>query len=104
MPIQILLIVAVAALLVFMLLNARKQKAQRERLASNLKVGAKVMTGFGVFGTIVDVDDDGTKLTIETTPGTQLIVHKQAIGQILPPEEPEAEESPAVIDTDTDKK
>lgn len=40
------------------------------------------MTGAGIFGTVVSVDEETNQVTIESGPGTQLIVHRQAIGQI----------------------
>ena len=83
---DIVLLVALGALLLFFMFNSRRrQKAQQEKLSTGLVPGAQVMTTFGMFGEVVDVDDDGIKVTIETTPGTRLTVHKQAIGQIEPP-------------------
>lgn len=110
-----LLPLALAALLVFFLFNSRrKQKARMEQIKNDLVPGAKVMTTFGVFGTVVSIDTDNNQVTIESGPGTVLRVHRQAIGQIDNPEsapavaediEPaEAEDaaSPAITDAELD--
>jgi len=82
--------------------SRKKQKARAEQISNNLVPGARVMTNFGLFGTVTDIDDDGIKVTIESGPGTTIVVHRQAIGQIEPPEsavtdgEPAAE--PGVVD------
>lgn len=83
MPIEIVLLVALGGLLLFFMMNTRKrQKAQQEKLSNNLREGATVMTSFGMFGTVTDVDDDGVKVTVETTPGTSVVIHRQTIAQI----------------------
>lgn len=87
----ILLVLLGGLLLFFMISSRRRQKAQQENIEKNLRPGATVMTSFGVFGTVKDVDDDGIKVTIESGEGTNLVVHRQAIAQIHAPEVPEAE-------------
>ncbi|MCF2571528.1 preprotein translocase subunit YajC [Brevibacterium sp. UCMA 11754] len=78
---------ALAALLIFFLFNSRrKQKARAEQIKTGLVPGATVMTTFGVFGTVLSIDDENNQVTIESSPGTVLRVHRQAIGQINNPE------------------
>jgi len=82
------------------MLNTRKrQKAQQEKLSNNLREGATVMTSFGMFGTVTDVDDDGVKVTVETTPGTSVVIHRQTIAQIEAPQD----EEPVAETPDADK-
>lgn len=66
--------------------SRKKQKARAEQLSNDLVPGAKVMTTFGLFGTVKSISEDGLKVTVESGPGTTLVVHKQAIGQIEAPE------------------
>lgn len=83
---EMILILGFGALLIFFMMNSRKkQRQQQEKLSSGLVVGARVMTTFGVFGTVVDVMPEENKVTIEAGPGTVLTVHRQAIGQIDEP-------------------
>ncbi|HCG57370.1 MAG TPA: preprotein translocase subunit YajC [Brevibacterium sp.] len=78
---------ALAALLIFFLFNSRrKQKARAEQIKTGLVPGATVMTTFGVFGTVLSIDDENNQVTLESSPGTVLRVHRQAIGQINNPE------------------
>ena len=80
---SLLLPLALAALLIFFLFNSRrKQKARAEQIKSGLVPGATVMTTFGVFGTVLSIDEDNNQVTIESGPGTVLRVHRQAIGQV----------------------
>ena len=96
-----LLPLALAALLIFFLFNSRrKQKARMEQIKSGLVPGAKVMTTFGVFGTVLSIDEADNQVTIESGPGTILRVHRQAIGQIENPETP-ADVAPAADDAET---
>lgn len=83
---EMILILGFGALLIFFMMNSRKkQRQQQEKLSTGLVPGARVMTTFGVFGTVVDVLPEENKVTIESNPGTLLTVHRQAIGQIEAP-------------------
>lgn len=98
---EMILILGFGALLIFFMMNSRKkQRQQQEKLSSGLVVGARVMTTFGVFGTVVDVMPEENKVTIEAGPGTMLTVHRQAIGQI---DEPVDAGLTGGADTDADR-
>jgi preprotein translocase subunit YajC len=62
----IILIIAFGAL---WLMSSRTRKQQRaaSEFRNNLMIGDEVMTGSGLFGTVVDVEDD--VVTLETSPG-----------------------------------
>lgn len=84
---EIFIVVALGALLLFMVFNTRKkQRLQQENLATNLVPGARVMTTFGLFGTVVSINEDENQVVIESSPGTVLTLHKQAIGRVEPAE------------------
>jgi len=61
-----ILIIAFGAL---WLMSSRTRKQQRaaSEFRNNLMIGDEVMTGSGLFGTVVDVEDD--VVTLETSPG-----------------------------------
>lgn len=83
---EMILILGFGALLIFFMMNSRKkQRQQQEKLSSGLVIGARVMTTFGVFGTVIDVIEEENKVTIESGPGSVLTIHRQAIGQIEEP-------------------
>ena len=47
------------------------------------------MTNFGVFGTILSIDEDENQVLLETSPGTVLTVHRQTIARVVEPAEVE---------------
>ena len=72
MDISFLLILALAAGAMFLMTSrTRKQQREAQNFRSNLAPGQEVMTGSGLFGTIVDVDEENDIITIESTPGSQ---------------------------------
>ncbi|OFL64057.1 MULTISPECIES: preprotein translocase subunit YajC [unclassified Brevibacterium] len=80
---NVLIMLALGALLIFMMVSSRrKQKAHQEQIARGLVPGARIMTGAGIFGTVVSVDEETNQVTIESGPGTQLIIHRRSIGHI----------------------
>jgi len=57
-----------------------RQKAQ-QALLSSLEVGDEVMTSGGIFGTIIEIDDDEGTVTVEIAPGTRVRMLRQGISQ-----------------------
>lgn len=88
-----LLMLAVLGLLFFMMIRRSRKamKTQQEQRAS-LQPGMQVMTTFGLYGTITQVDRDDNKVVMELSPGHFATVHMQAVGQVI--EETESEELP----------
>jgi len=82
-PLTIIMLVVLAVLVFFMFRNSRKRKAQAEELQSKVMVGAEVMTNFGLFGTILEMDDEENQVLLETTPGTVLKVHRQTVTRVV---------------------
>jgi preprotein translocase subunit YajC len=56
-----------------------RQRAQQALIAA-LEVGDEVLTTGGIFGTIVEIDDEGV-LTVEIAPGTRVRILRQGIAQ-----------------------
>lgn len=57
-----------------------RQRAQQALLTA-LEVGDEVMTTGGIFGTIVDIDEDEGVLTVEIAPGTQVKMLRHGVAQ-----------------------
>ena len=68
----------------------RKQQRAAADFRANLTVGQEVMTGSGLFGTIVDVDGD--TITLESTPGNRTRWIRAAIAKLVPPADETTEE------------
>lgn len=59
-----------------------RQRAQQAMQAA-IEVGDEVMTTGGIFGTIVEIDDDEGVVTVEIAPGTRIRMLRQGISQRL---------------------
>ena len=95
-----ILILGVAAYFFFIRPRSKAARAQRDTLME-LGVGDEVLTGAGIFGTVIQVDSD--RVTIETAPGTRLTVLRSTIARRItsvttedaweaPPEHPDHED------------
>ncbi|WP_327015806.1 preprotein translocase subunit YajC [Cryobacterium sp. MP_3.1] len=77
---------AVLALLVFfMFRNGRKRQKDTLALQSKMVAGADVMTNFGLYGTIVSIDEEENKVALEIAPGTIVQIHRQTIARVVEP-------------------
>jgi preprotein translocase subunit YajC len=94
-PFTLMMVAVLALMVVFMIRNSRKQKADREALVAKVVKGANVMTTSGIFGTIVSIDVDENQIVLETTPGTKLRIHRQAVTTIVEKPTPAATASAA---------
>jgi preprotein translocase subunit YajC len=84
-PFTIIMLAVLAVLIFFMFRNSRKRQADARDLQSKVQPGAKVMTNFGVFGTILSIDEEENQVLLETSPGTVLTVHRQTVARVVEP-------------------
>jgi preprotein translocase subunit YajC len=71
-----------AMILVFWLFMIRpqaKKAKQAKEFQQNLQKGDKVVTIAGIHGTVNKVNEDGTTIQLETSPGSYLKLEKSAI-------------------------
>src|SRR5215510_11502016 len=59
----------------------RNRQRQQQALVASLEVGDEVMTNGGIFGTIVDIDEDEGTVIVEIAPGTRIRMLRQGIQQ-----------------------
>lgn len=100
---MILLLVVFAGLIFFMFRSNRKRQKQQAELQESLKPGTEIMTSAGFYGTIIRVDTAENKVWIESTPGTILVIHPQAIGRVIPPTATAADEVSQPIETTSEE-
>jgi preprotein translocase subunit YajC len=111
-PYTLVLLALLAVMIFFMFRNSKKRKAELEATREKMVPGVEVMTNFGLFGTLVSVDDDTNVAQVETTPGTIVRVHRQTLSRVVEdqtaaadadadalPVEPAIDETPAVDPT-----
>jgi preprotein translocase subunit YajC len=84
-PFTIIMLAVLAVLIFFMFRNSRKRQADARELQAKVQAGAKVMTNFGVFGTILSIDEEENQVLLETSPGTVLTVHRQTVARVVEP-------------------
>ena len=71
-------------LIFYFLLYRPQQKARKERdeMLSSLKIGTKIITAGGIYGTITALDD--TTVTIKIADNVEITLTRNAIGTIAP--------------------
>ena len=79
----IAMLAVLAVLVFFMFRNSRKRKAQQEELRSAIVPGKKVMTNFGMFGTLKSIDEVTNEAELEIAKGVVIKVHRQTIAKVV---------------------
>ena len=80
----ILLIALMVVAFYFLLLRPQKKRQQAQQKTMNeIQSGTRVLLGSGIFGTIVSAGDK--QAVLETSPGVQVTVLKQAIARVIRP-------------------
>jgi preprotein translocase subunit YajC len=92
---EFVMIGALALLVMFMVRNSRKQRQTQMDLQEKLLPGADVMTSFGLFATLVSIDDDTNVAVIDAGSGTLLKVHRQTLTKVVEDEPQPETEAPA---------
>ncbi|MGI8393533.1 preprotein translocase subunit YajC [Leucobacter sp. Z1108] len=90
-PMSLIMFGLIAVLIFFMFRNGKKRQRAMQELQSNLRPGAEVMLQSGIFATIEDIDDEENRVTVRSGTST-LVVHRNAIGQVVTPVDAPAEE------------
>jgi preprotein translocase subunit YajC len=94
----ILLFVMLGVFVFMMFRRNKKTQQQQTQLQSKFGPGVEVMTSFGLFGRIVDIDEAENKVTLELSPGNTATVHRQAVTKIVEPVA--AAEEPTIVPDD----
>ena len=102
MDMNLILLVVLAAMLIFMFINGRRNAKKRQELEQERRTkmvpGARFMTRSGLFGTLVafDAEDLTQPARVEIAPGVVVDMHAQAVD--LAPEESAAADEPGADD------
>ncbi|KRO39410.1 MAG: hypothetical protein ABR66_06710 [Microbacteriaceae bacterium BACL25 MAG-120322-bin65] len=92
-PISLFMIAVLGLLIFFMLRNSRKQRRTQQELVEKLRPGAEVMTSFGLYATVIDLDDETNVATLDVGKGVTIKVHRQTLTKVI--EDEPVEEAPA---------
>ncbi|MEO5778696.1 MULTISPECIES: preprotein translocase subunit YajC [Arthrobacter] len=93
-----ILLFVMLGVFVFMMFRRNKKTQQAQaQVQSQFAPGVEVMTSFGLYGRIIEMDDEENKVVLELSPGNLATVHRQAVTKIVEPVVA-AEETPVVPD------
>ncbi|MFC0081961.1 preprotein translocase subunit YajC [Aciditerrimonas ferrireducens] len=82
--ISLLIILLLIVAFYFLFVRPRSRQARQQRqILETLSPGDEVLTGAGIYGTVLDVYPD--RVTIETAPGTRLTVARSTIARRIDP-------------------
>jgi preprotein translocase subunit YajC len=87
-PTLILIAGALVVLIAFNWWSSRKRRATEETRKSTMVPGVEVMTNFGLFGTLISVDDVAKEAVLEIAPKTKVKVHASTLLKVITPDEP----------------
>ena len=84
---QLIIIVALFALLWLFLIRPQRARAQAHRqLVTKVGVGDEILTVGGVYGHVTEIEDDDD-LMLEIAPGTQVRIARRAVAAVVPPDD-----------------
>jgi preprotein translocase subunit YajC len=90
----IIILVAMLVLMYFLLIRPqRAQQRKAQDMLSALKPGDEVITIGGIYGDVIEVEED--KVVLEIAEDVHIEVTRRAIANIVPPEVEEPEGEPA---------
>jgi preprotein translocase subunit YajC len=99
---QLILIVAMFALLWLFLIRPQRARAQAHReLVTRVDIGDEILTVGGLYGNVIEIDDDDD-LMLEIAPGTRVRIARRAVAAVVPPEQ-ETEEETLAIEEDEER-
>jgi preprotein translocase subunit YajC len=74
--------------MLFLMMRSQRRKAsQQQNLQRSAGIGSEIMTTAGIFGTIVDEDEDEGTIILEVAPGTQIKLIRGAISRVVSEDE-----------------
>jgi preprotein translocase subunit YajC len=90
-------------MIVFMMVSNNKRKKQAAETEQKLLPGAEVLTGFGVYGTLISMDRDARKADVEIAPGVIVTIDPRYAGAVVPPAVSETTDDAPVVESIPDE-
>ena len=77
-------LVLIGGVFYFFLIRPQQRRARSQQaLVNAVQEGDEIMTTGGIFGTVIEVDDDEGTVTVEIAPGTRIRMVKAGIARRL---------------------
>ena len=103
-PVFLIMILGLGAFFFWMQRSQKKKVAAQQQRQRSAGIGDEVVTTWGVFGTIVDEDDDADTVVLEIAPGTRVTMVRGGILRLANDEDLEdADEDDGEPDEATDE-
>ena len=97
---QYIFILALLALIWFMLIRPRRRRQQEaRRLLETIGVGKEIVTAGGLYGTVTAVEGD--EVRVEIAEGVEVRIAKRAVAGVVSQDEEPEQESPATLPPDS---
>jgi preprotein translocase subunit YajC len=75
-------LILIGGIFYFLLIRPQQRRAkQQQALVRSAEVGDEIVTTSGIYGTIIDIDEDDDVLTVEIAPGTRIRMVRGGIGR-----------------------
>ncbi len=92
-PLGLLIFLIPLALLFVMMRSQKKRVAQQQALQQSAQVGDDILTSSGIFGRIIDEDEEEGTIMVEVAPGVRVTMVRGAIARTLTEPEDEMDEN-----------
>ena len=89
MSLLIIIVFGFLMMWLFVLLPQRRRQAAQAAMLNALEPGDEVLTAGGLYGSVVEIDDE--ELLLEVAPEVQVRVARRAIAAVIPPDEDDDE-------------
>ncbi len=99
--INIVLLAVLVLLIFFMFRNSRKRRADQLALQQKMQPGVRIMTNFGLYGTLISVDETENIAVVEVLSGARIEVHRQTLARVVEPTVDEPSEAAESVETAT---
>lgn len=77
-------IVAIFAIFYFLIIRPQSKKAKEEQLMRNsLQIGNKIITTSGMFGTVSEIDDKKSIVSVTIAKDVTVVMYKSSIASVL---------------------
>jgi preprotein translocase subunit YajC len=96
--ISLFMIAVLGLLIYFMIRNSRKQRKTQAELGEKLKPGAEVMTSFGLFAKVIEIDEEKNVAVLEVAKGVKVRVHRQTLTKVVEEDETDGASTEAASD------
>ena len=80
-----IMLVLLVVLVFFIFRNRRKRQRDQATLQTKMVPGVEIMLTFGLYGTLVSIDEENNLAEVEISPGTIIKVHRQTLGRVVEP-------------------